>query len=403
MKKFNYLLIVILLLFVGMVNVDAKTYTSYKRGDKISVNINEESKLDFYVIENSNEEFVTAIYEGVLGDDFYFAPTTNSITGSEAETKLNELTSAWNNPTEIRLIKATEVISGVDVTEDLDQDFSEPSYLNIGKSYWTQDVVANGDIYYPILVTSWITYSNLHATQPGAPSSGGAIRPIITISKEYVEGGVKEEEKLPEVDDTKWKELKAGIKKNETMLLFNNEEYSINFDETDANVFKITVSKKDNSVTYDFILNYKDGIMKYESQENEPEGFELVNGFVIPGVIQEFCKLYDYDYEVFVTWLEENEGKLTLVGNGITYELKEYNYEDKGEGYDFSMSGDYFESLSINIAYPITGFTNSGMGGAVEEEKEPNANTGDLDIIMIASAMMIFAGTAIVAYKKRNS
>ena len=37
MKKFNYLLIVILLLFVGMVNVDAKTYTSYKRGDKISI------------------------------------------------------------------------------------------------------------------------------------------------------------------------------------------------------------------------------------------------------------------------------------------------------------------------------------------------------------------------------
>lgn len=218
-----------------------------------------------------------------------------------------------------------------------------------------------------------------------------------------VDGEKKSADTVPEVDDTKWKELKSGIKTNETISYFNNDEYGVSFDETNDNVFKIVISKKDGSLTYEFVLNYNDGIMRYELSGDEPDGFEFINSMIIPGVIQEFCKLYDYDYDVFVTWLEENEGKLTLVGNGITYELKEYNYEDKGEGYDFSMSGDYFESLSINIAYPITGFTNSGMGGAVEEEKEPNANTGDLDIIMIASAMMIFAGTAIVAYKKINS
>jgi len=193
MKRLNYLLLAILLLSVGLITVDAKTYTSYKKGDKITVNVNDSTKLDFYVIEDSSTEAVTAIYDGVLGDDFYFGPTTNSIAGSTAESKLKELTSTWKNPTEIRLVKASEIISGIKVSTDTSEDFTEPSYFNMGKSYWTQDVTVNGDKYYPLVVTSWITYSQLHSAIEGAPSSTGAIRPVITVLKDNVVDGISEE------------------------------------------------------------------------------------------------------------------------------------------------------------------------------------------------------------------
>ena len=212
---------------------------------------------------------------------------------------------------------------------------------------------------------------------------------------------------IPEVDDINWVELKTGLKTNENILEFNNDDYSVSFDETNEDAFEIVVSSKDGNKSYKFVLNYSDGIVNYKVQGNEPEGFEMLNEFIIPNVIYEFCELYNYNYEAFIKWLAENEGKLTLTGNGITYELKEYSYEEKTGVVDVSVSGSYFESLSINIAYPITGFTNPGAGGAVEdgkdEDNEESPGTGDLDIIMIGAAMAIFAGVATVAYRKKNA
>ncbi|MBQ7136709.1 MAG: hypothetical protein IJO43_01875 [Bacilli bacterium] len=199
---------------------------------------------------------------------------------------------------------------------------------------------------------------------------------------------------MPEVDDTNWQKLKDGIKNNETIALFNNDESSVSFDDTDNSKFIIEVEQ--DGKTYVFTLNYRDGIMTYDTDTSSPEGYEFINSTIIDGVLQEYCKLFDYNNEAFMTWLLDNEGKLTLVGNGITYSIKEYNYENNGEGYDFSLSGEYFESLSINIAYPLTGFTNQ----AIEEEKEPNPGTGDLSMVVIAGAMLICAGASFVVYRK---
>lgn len=200
-------------------------------------------------------------------------------------------------------------------------------------------------------------------------------------------------------DDTNWKKLIAGIKTNETISSLNNDEYQVSFDETDESKFIIKVTRDNEE--YTVILNYKDGIVTYDTQDGEPEGFELVHSLIIGSVLEEICEIFDYDFEAFISWLEENEGKLTLVGNGITYSLKEFSYEKSENGSYVSISGDYMNSLSVNIAYPITGYTNPTDKGDNNEDKIQNPDTGDLSIVAIAVAALVCATGAAFAYKKR--
>ena len=40
----------------GIGNIKAKTYNTYNRGNKITINLNDSTKLDFYVIEDSDKD-----------------------------------------------------------------------------------------------------------------------------------------------------------------------------------------------------------------------------------------------------------------------------------------------------------------------------------------------------------
>lgn len=201
---------------------------------------------------------------------------------------------------------------------------------------------------------------------------------------------------LEEVDDTNWKKLKSGIKTNETIALLDNDEYKVNFEESTSNEFTIEVSNADKNLSYLIILNYNNGIVTYTAPKSESEGFEFIHSIVIGGVLEEFCKLNDYDVETFAAWLETNDGKLTLEDNGIAYTMKEYEYNESGEGSTVSVSGNYFESLSINITNPITGYTNP----TEDDDNEESPATGDISMIAIAGATLICAGVAVVAYRK---
>lgn len=116
MKKIIFVSLFSLILIFGVNSVQAKEkYSSYDKGDKITVNVNDNDKLDFYVIENSGSDSdkVTAIYESTLGDPITYKPGTDGYEGSSVQKKLNELTNSWSNVISKRLLKADEVIPGI--------------------------------------------------------------------------------------------------------------------------------------------------------------------------------------------------------------------------------------------------------------------------------------------------
>lgn len=203
MRKILLSFIALFTMFFCVMSAEAwqPNYTAYEAGNEIEVVLGKGLKAKFYVMEDSNSESgtVTAIYKDVLGEAFYFGPTKASIVGSTAKTKLDELTKDWETPNEIRLIDVSEINDEIDTSSEEEYEFTKPVYLNIGKSYWTQTVINNGETYRPYLVTTWNTFSTLHTTQSNSPSNGGYIRPVIEIEKEYINNGV--------VKPKNWEEL----------------------------------------------------------------------------------------------------------------------------------------------------------------------------------------------------
>lgn len=188
MKKIlNYILCAFVFIGVMPITAHAKaTYTAYKAGDKITVNVNDTTQKVFYVLEESNttSNTVTAIYEDVLGDAFWFGATSTTYAGSTAETTLKTLISDWTNPTQIRLINANEIMSDVTLSTSTGAAFTIPSYLNISKNYWTQDVVVEDGTTYATIISAKSNYSSISITSDNTTTA--YIRPVITINKEYI-------------------------------------------------------------------------------------------------------------------------------------------------------------------------------------------------------------------------
>lgn len=237
-----------------------------------------------------------------------------------------------------------------------------------------------------------------HITTPETPSGGESEQP---------EGEVPETPEVEEpegptgmIDDTNWKKLKEAIKSNEMIGMFNGEDANVSFDESDSSKLIITIISQ--GKTYKIVLNYDNPttVLSYNIDKTSPAGYEFVNSWVIASVLEEYCGIFEYDSEAFTKWLEENEGKLTLEENGITYVMKRFKYEETSDISNSVLSGDYIESFSIALMEPIKGYANPTQNvPEKEDEKESNPKTGDLSIMTIAG-VLICVGGAYVAYRK---
>ena len=80
-KKILSLLIILCFMFLGISFVDAKTYTSYNRGDKITVNVNDTTKVSFYVVEDSDNTstVVKAVTENFVNENTYTYAEASSL------------------------------------------------------------------------------------------------------------------------------------------------------------------------------------------------------------------------------------------------------------------------------------------------------------------------------------
>lgn len=387
MKKILLYGLCSLSLALGLSTVDAKTYTSYNTGDKITVSVNDTKQLNFYVIEDDSDS-LTAIYESILGDSFYFSPTTDSISGSAAEMKLNELTRDWENPDEIRLIKFSEIMPNIDLTESVSEDFSTPSYYNIGYSYWTQDVIrSTGENYFPVLVTTWGSFSNIHDTQEEAPANYGAIRPVINVDKEYVVGGVTETE-----EDKIWNDFVESYKTSDLIKFF--EDNAINISSTD-NTLKVEAS--DGTINYTTKFNYENGILTYVPSTNDED--KISDSIWVSNALSVLASMKNYDTDKLNDWLE-SQTNLTLDTDGIEFVERKVTVGASGA----SITSNVFDSFKLDIKNGLKTFKVESSNETVDNSNSTvqNPETGLFNGICVVGTVGLLSLGVYLILKKKN-
>lgn len=247
MKKFKYLLLLVMFLIPGIVNASEKVYyKGYKVGDEITVTLDKEGKIkekfivikksDAKIEENSSSELdseikedyysVTAIYVGSVGNSIFTNEyRATSFNDSKAYSNLLKEVEklGWKNHKDVRLFTRNDLTSmiatlpvknqneiygrdkectknscpilpiGVIDMEDVKKYLP---FIFLDNSYWIGEgsFMANadcGDSDY--CVTVMVNYANVmskNGFNKLKASSNALLRPVITIHKSFIDGGV---------------------------------------------------------------------------------------------------------------------------------------------------------------------------------------------------------------------
>lgn len=394
MKKIIFVSLFSLVLILGVNSVQAKEqYSSYNKGDKITVNVNDSDKLDFYVIENSGSDSdkVTAIYESTLGDPITYKPGTDGYEGSSVQKKLNELTNSWSNVISKRLLKADEVIPGitdVELKKLTVEKFEEPSYLFSVKEYWVSDCLIEDKAIYTFTVECFseavgfgvlgvAIFDEYNEEEPSTAN----IRPVITVSKKYVDGGVI----IPE-EDKIWKEFVNKL--NDLLVFEDNDTYRIIIDSGD-DFLDILVHNNVNNTNWTISFKYADGILTYVPSTNEKD-LIFADEFIY-SCINVISEMKGYDADKLLSWLS-NQDNLTIDADGIQFSKKKVGKADDSETLSGVVPDEYFDNFKLDIKNGIKTFKVVNDLPSVEgDEITTNPKTGSFIIIGITALVCILS------------
>lgn len=405
MKKKNILIygLFLLVLFVIDTNVEAKTYTTYKNGDEITVKLNDNEKSKFYVMEDKDDK-VVAVYEDVLGDMIAFGASENGYEGSEVQKSLNSLTASWSNAIEKRLVKVSEIIGENNLSSNYSKEFKTPSYFCNGKNYWLMDTYKEETEEYivPFDVNYWISYCHIAARADNDEiKTKSYIRPVITVSKDYVIGGsyISEEETL-------WQKFVETFKKTEIVeTIKESEDTTIDITDT-SDSLKVVASDGTNTWTTNF--TYSDGIVTFVPSDGE-DATRVFDGIWVVNCIYTLAKLKDYDIDKLDEWLNEDK-TYVLATDGIELETGELKISDKNEFGSFELTADKILSFKLDIKNGLKTFSNElpTENNKNEESKKDeigkNPNTGSLTtMIIIILGVTLLIGIFAYVYFIRNN
>ena len=394
MKKIIFVSLFSLILMFGVNSVQAKEqYSSYNKGDKITVNVNDSDKLDFYVIENSGSDSdkVTAIYESTLGDPITYKPGTDGYEGSSVQKKLNELTNSWSNVISKRLLKADEVIPGitdVELKKLTVEKFEEPSYLFSVKEYWVSDCLIEDKAIYTFTVECFseavgfgvlgvAIFDEYNEEEPSTAN----IRPVITVSKKYVDGGVI----IPE-EDKIWKEFVNKL--NDLLGSENNDTYKIIIDSGD-DFLDILVHNNVNNTNWTISFKYADGILTYVPSANEKD-LIFADEFIY-SCINVISEMKGYNTDKLLSWLS-NQDNLNIDTDGIQFSKKEVGKANDSETLSGVISDEYFDSFKLDIKNGIKTFkVVNDSSSDKSDEITTNPKTGSVMIIGITALVCILS------------
>lgn len=383
-----------LILGVNTINADTN-YSSYNAGDKITVNVNASEKQEFYVIEasDSSSDKVVAVTASVIGEAMEYGPgpdTSNPFEGSAIQTKLNELTSTWTNIISKRMLEINEVVPDADLTV-FDIKTFESSYLcNLENysEYWvsTKSKNLSSSIYVPYVYQQSSQSCYLSTTIVAGEGLSGDppkayLRPVITVSKEYVEDGIV----VPE-EDKIWKEF---VNKLNYLLVFeDNDTYRIIIDSGD-DFLDILVHNNVNNTNWTISFKYADGILTYVPSTNEKD-LIFADEFIY-SCINVISEIKGYDADKLLSWLS-NQDNLTIDADGIQFSKKKVDKVDDSETLNGVIPDEYFDSFKLDIKNGIKTFkVDNDLPSDVDEEITDNPKTGSVMIIGITAIVCILS------------
>lgn len=379
MKKLNNILkslVLLICIFIGVNGVSAKSsieYTEYKKGDVISVRLNDTETMDFYVLSASDENSntVNAISENTIGDKMNYA---------DAQKHLITLKESWTNVNEITLPSITILLGNVDLTENF--EFEEPEYSIIDNSYWT----------YTGENEKWI----LGKTEEGNGSASkialtetAHLRPVITVNKEKVLNGTYVNE-----EQYAWNNFVTLFKNSDLVKFYKtDEDYTISII-SDNSSMKVVLSDETDTWTTNF--TYKDGVISYNSPEYDLNSLakdSLIDSLFVEECIKILAELKDYDYEEVELMIDSTkEEDLKLSEYGIEYTTKTHKYTEEDENGTGEVTISYCSSLKMDL---VNGFPQLEKKSESASIKNPDTGifgkTG-LFILIIVICGLAYAG-----------
>lgn len=363
MKKIIFVGLFSLSLILGVNTINADTnYSSYNAGDKITVNVNASEKQEFYVIEasDSSSDKVVAVTASVIGEAMEYGPgpdTSNPFEGSAIQTKLNELTSTWTNIISKRMLEINEVVPDADLTV-FDIKTFESSYLcNLENysEYWvsTKSKNLSSSIYVPYVYQQSSQSCYLSTTIVAGEGLSGDppkayLRPVITVSKEYVEDGIV----VPE-EDKVWKEFIEKFKNSDTVSQFKNDGFTVEFEYGD-DYLNVKLIDTENNKSWTTSFKYADGIITYVSNAND-ENLFIDSNYWIPNTIYVLSEMKGYDADKLISWLSE-QNNLTLTSDGIEFNTKKMEITLDTQFATGTLNYDGFTNYKLDIMNGIKTF-----------------------------------------------
>ena len=408
-----------LFLILGVTTVEAKSYTSYNTGDKITVKVNDNTNLDFYVMEDKADK-VKAIYKGALGANIKWPEqmTTSTCTfeGSVVDLALKERTANWSNVTNITLPTANDIVGEFDYTsinalEELGQRTNPEGFgmVHLDNLTGIPFYALNNEAGTKIFTNSVINYSDSSSTHCEIYVYGyaitdfpyfylsvyqeGSIRPIVTVSKDYVVGGsyVSEEETL-------WNNFVNEFKKNSVVKYFEDAGNTINITSTD-NTLKIEMSDGTNNWTTNF--TYANGILTYVPSSSDED--KMIDSIWIGNAMSALATIKGYDQEKLSVWLE-SRNDFDLIKDGVEFVEEEININESGNGVNLSMTSTVFSSFKLDIKNGFKTFKveNNSENNNEQNETIKNPKTGLFTGIATVGTVGLLSFGAYLILKKKN-
>lgn len=390
MKKKNILIccLISFALFMGFTNVEAKTiYTAYESGDKITANVNSDTQVDFFVVEDSssNSDKVLALTYDFVSDD--------KCSFSEAQTLLNTTKTNWSNAISINIPTSLQLVGQTVELEDefASNKFTSPSWVSPKTSdfveYWLSDVPFEGS---HSVVWGMDTYYNTEFhIAPKEDTEEAYVKLIIEIAKENVVGGTYISE-----DETLWDKFIEEFKNTEIFKTMEEPETNTVDIESTSDSLKVVLSIGTNSWTTNF--KYANGIITYVPSDNDED--ISIDGIWSLNCLYALSNIKGYDFEKVSNWLKEDR-QFTLATDGIEFEIKDVIEEiNSSEAHGIGTVTTY-SSFKLDIKNGLKTFSN-------EEDKKDevaeNPKTGNYYSYGILCAVALIGGSSYLVIRKRS-
>ncbi len=384
----------------GIGNIKAKTYNTYNRGNKITINLNDSTKLDFYVIEDSDKDNNKVI---ALAKSF---TDNNTYTFDEASALLLTKKSEWNNVLNVDFATAKQLVGSTPEFSDSNSKatFTEPGWVsNEGMdftTYWLKDIAQDGS--HMAIYGADTHYNTQFHVILKDDTEKIYTRFLVETTKENVVGGVIEDE-----NDKAWDAFVEAFGKTDIMKTMK-ESSNIVVSSTDSTL-KIKLVYNNN--TYESSFTYANGILKYVPSTSSLEDAPLVDSLWIANSLYALCAVKNYDIEKVQAWLEENTN-LKIDTDGIEFVEKEVNITENGEWGDLNMSSTAFSKFELNIVDGLKTYkplpldnneqtTPNKDSQTTLDDITENPKTGaGLNIVLVIVLLLVGAGIVISAKKK---